>query len=129
MNAPSPERIAYEMLYGHSGIAFEELSPADRMGLKAATEAVIKASSDALAARLRSMITAKQTAIATAGLSHGLAPGWHEATFTAAEIEAVIGSAAPADRRAEANGQAAGPVWRVLQYTAARYGYLLDTED
>jgi hypothetical protein len=40
---------------------------------------------------LRVMITRKQEAIDNAGSARGLGPVWHEATFTAAEILAVIG--------------------------------------
>jgi hypothetical protein len=52
---------------------------------------------DTAAAAVRAMITAKRLAVADAGISRGLAPDWHEATFTAAEIEAAITRAADRD--------------------------------
>jgi len=59
---------------------------------KAAWEAVATGA-DGTAVALRAMITRKQSAITEAGRERGLGPVWHEATFTAAEILAVIGDA------------------------------------
>ena len=75
--------------------AGDRIGELDVIAAEALTEAAIRAmgqpSPDETAAALRLMIARKQEAIDTAGSARGLGPAWHEATFTAAEILAVIG--------------------------------------
>jgi hypothetical protein len=74
----------------------------DVAAAEALTEAAIRAMGQPspVVAALRAMISAKQPATADAGISRGLSPGWHQAAFSAAEIEAAIAIAA---------GQGPGP--------------------
>lgn len=72
---------------------------------EALTEAAIRAMGQPpadVSSALRSMIARKQEAIDTAGTARGLGPAWHEATFTAAEILAVIGGTPEAPEAAHA---------------------------
>lgn len=59
---------------------------------EALTEAAVRlmGKPDDLAGRLRSMITAKQQPITEAGASRGLAEDWQQATFTGAELLALL---------------------------------------
>lgn len=93
MTAPTSGQAA-----GVAWFAALEAGAEDPECWDAAAEAAVKASPELAEAlkvinRLRALVTRKQTAITDAGISRGLAPDWHEGTFTAAEILAAIGDA------------------------------------
>ena len=96
MTAPTSGQAA-----GVAWFAALEAGAEDPECWDAAAEAAVKASPELAEAlkvinRLRALVTRKQTAITDAGISRGLAPDWHEVTFTAAEILSAIGGTTPA---------------------------------
>lgn len=107
MTAVSPERAAYEAFrraFPTEDWGPWELLPAeDRPGWRRIAEGAAGAApqlAEALAVinGLRAMVARKQQAVGTAGRERGLGPVWHEPTFTATEILAVIGDPEGASR-------------------------------
>lgn len=96
MTAASPERAAYEAGLFPPVIPWEHLGPEDKAGQRRIAQAAIEASPElrealAVIDGLRVLVARKQEAINSAGIAL-----WHEPTFTAAEILAVIDGTQPA---------------------------------